>query len=429
MKNTKIAVIGLGYVGLPLFFELSKHFDVKGFDINSNKIRELRLKLDRNNIYSKNFFNKINLKKFTDDYKNLIDRNVFIVCVPTPIKKNFNPDLKYLTNSSKLLGKIIKNGDIVVYESTVYPGCTEDHCIPILEKFSRMKVLKNSEKKKGFYVCYSPERINPGDNVHNLNNVVKVLSGLERNSTLLVKNIYNKIVKIGIHIAKDIKTAEAAKIIENTQRDLNIALVNEFSIIFEKLNINIGEVLKAAKTKWNFLNFKPGLVGGHCIGVDPYYLTYISKKNKYLPKTILSGRIINDNFYKFIIKKIFKEMKRLKINQSNSKILIMGYTFKENISDFRNSKVKDLVNELIKKNVRISIFDPHVNLNLIKDKSIKNKFIKKRDLKKYDAIILTVPHKEFINYSQKFYKSIVKKNFMIFDLKNAFKLKMKTITL
>lgn len=430
MKKNNIAIIGLGYVGLPLFFELSTIHNVKGFDINSSKITELSNSVDRTNLFPKSYFKKNLINNFTDNYKDIDNCNIFIVCVPTPIKVNLKPDLKYLKDATKILGKILKKNDIVVYESTVYPGCTEEFCVPILENYSNMKlVTDNSKNKNGFYVCYSPERINPGDNLHTIKNITKVLAGFEKKSTKLIFNIYNKITNSGVYVAKNVKTAEAAKIIENTQRDLNIALVNELSIIFDRLNIEIDDVLKAARTKWNFINFVPGLVGGHCIGVDPYYLTYISKLNKYDPETILSGRRINDNFHNFIIYKLIKQINERNINRNKCKILIMGYTFKENISDFRNSKVSDLVYGLIKNNIKTSIYDPHVNLKIMKDNIIKNKFVKKSHLKTYDIILITVPHKIFLKYPKRFYEKLVNKNYVIFEIKRSLKHNLNIVSL
>lgn len=338
--NNKIAIIGLGYVGLPLAVAFSKKFEVTGFDKNEERIISLKRNIDRTQEFSKKQIKESKLN-FTCDDKKLKDINIFIIAVPTPIYNNKIPDLRNLLAATKTVSRFLKKGDLVIFESTVYPGVTDDICIPILQKNSKLKL------NHGFYCAYSPERINPGDKDKKLTNIVKVVSGSNIKTLNFVSSLYSKIIKAGIYKAESIKIAEAAKVIENTQRDLNIAFVNELTTIFSKMSISTYKVLKAASTKWNFLNFYPGLVGGHCIGVDPYYLTYKSIKLKYKPKVILSGRKTNDDMYKFLAKKIlnFKIQSKKKIFS----LLILGYTFKEDCNDIRNSQIPKLIEYLKKK--------------------------------------------------------------------------------
>jgi len=350
-KVNKICIIGLGYVGLPLLIEFSKYHKVIGFDTDIQRVMELRNFFDRNNEFKKSELKKIKNIEFTSDTKILDNCNIYIVTVPTPVKKNKSPDLNPLIQSSKLIGKFLKKKDIVIYESTVFPGCTEEVCVPILEKYSKLTYNKD------FFCGYSPERINFGDKKYKLTNIKKVTSGSNAKISNIIDKLYSKIIKVGTYKAESIIIAEAAKVIENTQRDLNIAFINELSIIFDKLKINTSKVLKAAGSKWNFLNFKPGLVGGHCIGVDPYYLTYKSKKVGYNPKLILSGRSINDEMPKFIFNKIKKLLKK------KNKVLFLGASFKENIPDFRNSKSLSLF-KLIKKNYQSDLVDPLIDTEL-----------------------------------------------------------------
>lgn len=403
MTYNKIGVIGLGYVGLPLVEQLlKKKFDVVGFDLNSKKINKI-LKL-----------RKFKKAKLSSDYKDLKDRNFFIVCVPTPINQKKTPDLRLLKLASKIVGKSLNMKDIVVYESTVYPGCTEEICVPILEKFSGLKLNKT------FYCGYSPERINPEDKKHTLANIIKVTSGSNNYSSIVIDKLYKKIIKAGTYRAESIKIAEGAKIIENVQRDLNIALINELSIIFDRMQLDVFKVLKAASTKWNFISFKPGLVGGHCIGVDPYYLTYKAKQLKYNPKIILAGRKVNDDVPKEINKKILKYFENK--NTLNKKILILGYSFKENSKDTRNTKVLDLYKILKKNFSNVEIFDPIIDSNeVFMEKKI---IIKKKITHKnfYDAIILAVPHKKILSLGKKRIIDFAKKNAFILDLKNALSL-------
>ena len=417
MKKSKICIFGLGYVGLPLAIEFAKKYNVVGFDKNHNRIKQLNLGKDINKEFSKPEIikNRKNLF-FTFDIKNIKKSDFYIVAVPTPIKKNLKPDLFNLKSACLIISKILKLNSIVIFESTVYPGLTEEFCVPLLERNTSLKYNKD------FFCGYSPERINPGDKFHQLNNIVKITSGSNKVTSRIVDQLYKSIIKAGTYNVKNIKIAEAAKVIENTQRDLNIAFVNELSIIFDKLKLNTNEVLEAASTKWNFLNFKPGLVGGHCIGVDPFYLTYKSKKEGYTPKFILSGRFINDNMSKFVCKKIFKSFKENNKNLKNSKILIMGLSFKENCSDTRNSKVFDIINYFIKNKVKINIFDPCAE-NLIQ-KYNKYRINKLKKHNYYDAIIITVGHKIFKKIGVKKIKSFAKRNSIFFDLKNIFKIKI-----
>ena len=335
MQNKyKIAIIGLGYVGLPLAVEFSHHYNVIGYDINSKRINELKSGFDRTFEVKKKDLNNLKSLFFTSKSKDLIDTNIFIVAVPTPIFKNKEPDLSLLTKATKTVGRFLNPGNIVIYESTVYPGTTEEYCVPILEDISGLRYLYSNNNHKninnGFYCGYSPERINPGDKKHNIKNICKITSGSTPKVSNIINKLYKKIIKAGTYKAPSIKVAEAAKIIENTQRDINIALINELAIIFNHLKIDTHSVLEAASTKWNFLPFKPGLVGGHCIGIDPYYLTYKSKLIGYKPKVVLAGRKINDSMGFFVAQCLMKEMNKKNIKLKKANILIMGLAFKEN---------------------------------------------------------------------------------------------------
>ena len=405
-KVNKICIIGLGYVGLPLLIEFSKYHKVIGFDTDIQRVMELRNFFDRNNEFKKSELKKIKNIEFTSDTKILDNCNIYIVTVPTPVKKNKSPDLNPLIQSSKLIGKFLKKKDIVIYESTVFPGCTEEVCVPILEKYSKLTYNKD------FFCGYSPERINFGDKKYKLTNIKKVTSGSNAKISNIIDKLYSKIIKVGTYKAESIIIAEAAKVIENTQRDLNIAFINELSIIFDKLKINTSKVLKAAGSKWNFLNFKPGLVGGHCIGVDPYYLTYKSKKVGYNPKLILSGRSINDEMPKFIFNKIKKLLKK------KNKVLFLGASFKENIPDFRNSKSLSLF-KLIKKNYQSDLVDPLIDTELF-FKSEKLKISKKISNKKYDVVIVAVKHDKIKDFGLKKIMDVSKKNLILIDLFNLF---------
>ena len=414
---SKIAIIGLGYVGLPLAYEFSKVHDCIGYDISKKRILELKSGIDKTDEYSKE--NILDSKLlFTDEEEDLNGKDFYIITVPTPLKKNNKPDLSPLKTASKTVGKYISKGSIIIYESTVYPGCTEEDCIPILEKYSNLRFNKD------FFCGYSPERINPGDKIRKLKDIVKVVSGSNKKTTRSVNKLYKSIIKAGTHIAPSIKVAEASKIIENVQRDVNISLVNEFALIFEKLNIDTQEVLDAASTKWNFSNYRPGLVGGHCIGVDPYYLAYKSLQKGYSPKVLLNGRKVNNSIPKRIVKSIVKKSNELNIRIKSSKILILGITFKENCSDVRNSRVIDLVKELKKISDNVFVHDNYADKVEIK-KEHKIEFIEKIN-NKYDIVILAVSHDNYlkINFSE-----ILKKNHILYDVKSILPKNISTLRL
>ncbi len=412
LNKIKIAVIGLGYVGLPLAISFSKKYNVIGYDLDKKRITNLKKGIDETLEVSKKTLSYQSQLKFTHNPKDITECNCYIVTVPTPINKFKKPDVSYLISASHLVGSVLKKGNTVIYESTVYPGATEEICLPVLEKKSKLTFNKD------FFIGYSPERMNPGDKIHSVSNIVKVTSGSNKRTTDFVDKLYKSIVKVGTYKSSSIKVAEAAKVIENTQRDINIALMNELSIIFNKLNIDTEEVLKAAGTKWNFLPFRPGLVGGHCIGVDPFYLTFKSKKVGYEPKIILSGRSLNDKMSKYVAKRLTTRMKNTKIKIQNSKVLVMGITFKENCPDIRNSKVFDLIKELKNYKIKITAFDPWVNKNQISQHKIK--LIKKPKINNYDCVLIAVPHKIFAKMGIKKIKKFTKKNSIIFDLKYLF---------
>ncbi len=412
-NNIKLAIIGLGYVGLPLALEFAKKKEVIGFDVNKKRILDLNNGFDKNLDFKKKEIKSLKKIKFTNNQKHLKSANCFIISVPTPVDKLNKPDLRPLFNASKMIGEIIKKGDLVIYESTVYPGCTEEECVPLLEKFSGLKYNKD------FYCGYSPERINPGDKIHTISNVKKITSGSTLKISNLVDKLYNEIITAGTHKAPSIKVAEAAKIIENTQRDLNIAFVNELHILFNKLKINTKDVLDAAESKWNFLPFRPGLVGGHCIGVDPYYLTHKAKSIKYKPKIILAGRNINDGMGKYVAMELINKMKTRNIKINGSKVLIMGLTFKENCADARNSGIQKVIPILKKYKCNLDLYDPWVD-----KKEIKKKYdiypLSKLKKNYYDAILIAVAHKKFRSLGMKFISRLCKKNHIIFDLKYLF---------
>ena len=412
-KEAKLAVIGLGYVGLPIALEFARKIKVVGFDINQGRVDLMKNNIDPSNELEAKDFEGCDIL-FSADMNDLKDVNFFIIAVPTPIDEANLPDLKPLLGASRTVGHVLKKGDYVVYESTVYPGCTEEDCIPVLEELSGLKF------KEDFKVGYSPERINPGDKQHTLQNVMKVASGCCEESLEQIAKTYELVVAAGVHRAPTIKVAEAAKIIENTQRDVNIALINELSIIFNKLKINTFDVLEAAGTKWNFLPFRPGLVGGHCIGVDPYYLTHKAQQAGYHSKVITSGRYVNDSMGFYIAKQTVKKIiAQGKIIQ-DSKVLIMGATFKEDVSDIRNSKVIDIVNELKSYQVHVDIIDPHADSDEMNHEygvplisSVSNE---------YDAIIVAVNHKEYMGLNENYFKSLMKENKGIFvDVKGIYK--------
>tara|TARA_B100000965_G_scaffold59287_1_gene45345 strand:- start:3006 stop:4268 length:1263 start_codon:yes stop_codon:yes gene_type:complete len=390
IRNKKIAIIGLGYVGLPLAVEFGKKYKTVGYDLNKTRVEELELGLDNTGeVTKRNLQSSIKLS-LTSNLDDISQCNIYIVSVPTPIDKKNNPDLSILFNATKMIGKILKKNDIVIYESTVYPGCTEEDCVPILEKYSKFKYNKD------FFCGYSPERINPGDKKRTVTKIVKITSGSNPKISKIIDDLYASIITAGTYLATSIKVAEAAKVIENCQRDINIAFVNELSILFNRMNLDTQEVLDAAGTKWNFLPFKPGLVGGHCIGVDPYYLTYQAEKMGYKSKIILSGRKLNDNFVNYIYENIKNYF--LKIDKSKKmKALIMGVTFKENCPDIRNSKVFDLVKKM-SNYFKVDVYDPYAS-----KKEVLNKYkIKLKDYNTlvendYNCIIVAVSHTEFLN--------------------------------
>lgn len=418
-KQTYLGVIGLGYVGLPIALEFARKVKVVGFDINSKRVEMMRCKIDPSGELSSADFEGTDIE-FTSSLDDLKKANFFIVAVPTPIDTYNMPDLKPLLSASLTVGKVLKKGDYVVFESTVYPGCTEEDCIPILEKESGLKFNVD------FKVGYSPERINPGDKEHTLAKIIKVVSGCDDISKEEIAKTYEIVVSAGIHRASCIKVAEAAKIIENTQRDLNIALMNELSIICDRLNINTYEVLEAAGTKWNFLKFSPGLVGGHCIGVDPYYLTYKAKDLGYHPDVILSGRKINDNMGAHIAKKTVQLLVKARKDILSSRVLVMGATFKENVEDIRNSKVVDVVNELKSFSVNVDIIDPHASADEFKEEYGME--LSKNPSGKYDAIVLAVSHKEYVSLDMDYLQSLTNNNAILIDLKGVFRSKVKDMT-
>lgn len=413
MSDIKIAIIGLGYVGLPLAVEFSQKHPTIGFDIVQSRVDELNDGFDRTLEVEESYLKLVNRKfgfKSTvrlDDIKNC---NYYIVTVPTPIDKNKRPDLQPLIKSSESIGTILKKGDIVIYESTVYPGATEEVCVPILEKISGLVFNKD------FYCGYSPERINPGDKIHRVTNIKKITSGSTAEVASKIDDLYNQIVIAGTHKASSIKVAEAAKVIENTQRDVNIALINELAIIFNKLEIDTESVLEAAGTKWNFLPFRPGLVGGHCIGVDPYYLTHKATEVGYHPEIILAGRRINDNMGSYVADQVLKLMTRKRIHVVDANVLVMGLTFKENCPDLRNTKVVDLIGEFERFNCKVDVYDPWVE----KD-AASNEYnilpIDKPENGKYDAIILCVAHDEFKHLTLADINEMGKKDYVLYDIK------------
>ena len=414
MINKKIALIGLGYVGLPLAVEFGKKREVTGFDINKNRIDLLKKNIDPTLEISKKEFIEATHLNFTSNPKDLKDCNIFIVTVPTPIDNHKRPDLTALEKSSETVGSILKKDDIVIYESTVYPGATEEICVPILEKKSGLIFNKD------FYCGYSPERINPGDKKHRLADIKKVTAGSTPEIAIEVDKLYKEIIIAGTHKAESIKVAEAAKVIENTQRDLNIALINELALIFKRMDIDTEAVLKAAGTKWNFLPFRPGLVGGHCIGVDPYYLTHKANEVGYYPEMILAGRRLNDNMGSYVANEISKLMTKKRIQIAEANILIMGLTFKENCPDHRNTRVVDLVKEFKSFSCNVDVYDPWVNRKQVAEE-YKIETIDKPIKDKYDAIILAVSHDEFKSLTESQIRAYGKDNHVLYDIKYLLK--------
>ena len=418
-KKKKLAVIGLGYVGLPIALEFAKKIKVIGFDINAQRVEMMRNKIDPSQELESSAFDGCDIE-FTNDLEVLKQANFFIVAVPTPVDEHNVPDLVPVLRASETIGKVIKKGDYVVYESTVYPGCTEEDCVPVIEKISGLKMVTD------YKIGYSPERINPGDKEHTISSIVKVVSGCCGESLEVIAKVYELVVKAGVHRASSIKVAEAAKIIENTQRDLNIALMNELSIIFDKMNINTFEVLEAAGTKWNFLKFQPGLVGGHCIGVDPYYLTHKSKELGYDSQVILAGRVINDGMAGYVAKKVLQHIIQNNGNVKDAKVLVMGATFKENVSDIRNSKVADVVKELKSFSLNVDVADPHADSD-----ELKHEYgfgLAENTGNDYDAVIITVPHNDYKQLDDAYFSSISKEKALIADLKGIYRNKISNRT-
>jgi len=413
--NKKIAVIGLGYVGLPLAVAFSEKFSVTGFDISKERVQELNRGYDKTKeVEEKELKNAINRGiKFTDNINEIKDANVYIITVPTPIDKHKNPDLTPLKKASESIGKLLKKDDIVIYESTVFPGCTEEVCVPILEKNSGLTFNKD------FFVGYSPERINPGDKKHTIKKILKVTSGSTPEVAKIIDELYSSVIEAGTYIAPSIKVAEAAKVIENAQRDINIAFVNELALIFDKMGIDTKSVLDAAGTKWNFLKFTPGLVGGHCIGVDPYYLTYKAKELGYHPEIILAGRRLNDNMGTFVANKLVKLMIKKGHTIRGSKVLVLGITFKENCPDIRNSRVIDVIEELEDFNMDIDVYDPWAI-----NEEVKNEYgfelIENPKLENYDGVVLAVAHKEFKSLEKEIKSIKKKKDLVVYDIKSFF---------
>ncbi len=410
----KIAVIGLGYVGLPLAIEFGKNNNVVGLDINQVRVQELLNGEDTTLETTKKEREDSKYLTYTSDLEDIADCNIFIITVPTPIDKFKKPDLMPLIRASEIVGTFLKKNDIVIYESTVYPGATEEICVPILENNSGYKFNKD------FYCGYSPERINPGDKERRLTMIIKVTSGSTPEAATFVDELYKEIITAGTHKAKSIRIAEASKVIENTQRDVNIALINELSLIFNRLDIDTEAVLQAAGTKWNFLPFKPGLVGGHCIGVDPYYLTFKALEVGYNPEMILAGRRLNDNMGSYVANQVIGLMHKKNIITKGANVLIMGLTFKENCPDLRNTKVVDLISEFVKFNCNVDIYDPWVD----KERAVYEYKIKPIDIpipNQYDAIVIAVAHDEFKQLSLSQIKSYGKENHVIYDIKYLLK--------
>lgn len=413
-KKAKLAVIGLGYVGLPIALEFAKKISVIGFDINAKRIEMMRNAQDPSKEVEAKEFEGRDIV-FTNDLEVLKQAKFFIVAVPTPVDKYNVPDLKPLIGASTTVGKVLKKGDYAVFESTTYPGCTEEDCLPVLEKLSGLKMGTD------FKLGYSPERINPGDKKNTLRTVVKVVSGCDEESLNEIAKTYEMVVDAGVHRATSIKVAEASKIVENTQRDLNISLMNELSLIFDRMGINTFDVIEAAGTKWNFLKFQPGLVGGHCIGVDPYYLTYKAAALGYESKVISSSRYINDDMAKYVARKIITHVLR---NSNEPRVLVKGVTFKENVSDIRNSKIVDTVKELLLFNIHVDVEDPYAQGEEVHEEYGLKLCTKEES--NYDAVIITVPHKTYESLDDSYFKGITKEKGVIADLKGIFKGKIKS---
>jgi UDP-N-acetyl-D-galactosamine dehydrogenase len=415
--NTKLSVIGLGYVGLPIALAFAKKIGVIGFDIRADRVDMMKKGIDPSNEVPSESFNDSDIL-YTSKIDDLKDATFHIIAVPTPTDKHNLPDLNPILDASESIGKILKKGDYVVYESTVYPGCTEEDCVPVLEKFSSLKYGED------FKVGFSPERINPGDKVNTLTSIVKVTSGCDEEASEEIARTYELIIDAGVHRASSIKVAEASKIIENTQRDINIAFMNELSIIFNKMGINTYEVLEAAGTKWNFLNFYPGLVGGHCIGVDPYYLSYKAKELGYHPQMIDSGRFINDSMGRYVGKQTVKKIISASKSPKGARVLVMGITFKENVSDIRNSKVMDVVDELLEFGIVVDVIDPKADAAEVNQ--AYGIVLEKAPKGIYDAVIVAVNHDEYANLNENFFSEILDKKGIVVDIKGILRDKIET---
>lgn len=417
-KKTKLSVIGLGYVGLPIALEFARKLKVVGFDIKPERVELMKKGVDPSNELEPEAFNNTDIS-FTANPDDLREASFHIIAVPTPVNKHNLPDLTPVLKASETAGRILKKGDYVVYESTVYPGCTEEDCIPVLERFSGLKYPKD------FKVGFSPERINPGDRNHTLTKITKVTSGCDSESAENIARVYELIIEAGVHRASSIKVAEAAKIIENTQRDINIAFMNELSIIFNRMGINTYEVLEAAGTKWNFLKFYPGLVGGHCIGVDPYYLSYKAKELGYHPQMIDSGRFTNDSMGRYVGKQTVKKIIATGKSPNEARALVMGMTFKEDVTDIRNSKVIDVVDEMRDFGVEVDVIDPGASHEeVFEEYKIR---LKKKPSGKYDAVVVAVSHREYLELDEAFFETLLADNGILVDIKGIFRKKIKRL--
>jgi UDP-N-acetyl-D-galactosamine dehydrogenase len=419
-KKKSLCVVGLGYVGLPIALEFAKNLKVVGFDINPERVNMMQNNIDPSNELPSSAFEGCDIT-FTHKVEDLADVGFFIVAVPTPINNMNLPDLGPVISASRTVGKVLKKGDYVVYESTVYPGCTEDDCVPVLEEISGLKMGTD------FKVGYSPERINPGDKVNTLRSIIKIVAGCDEESLNEIDKVYSVVIDAGLHRAASIKVAEAAKIIENTQRDVNIALINELSLIFNKMGLNTYDVLEAAGTKWNFLKFQPGLVGGHCIGVDPYYLVYKAKKMGYFSKVISSARYVNDSMGAYVGKQTVKKIMEMGKNALESKVLVMGATFKENVSDIRNSKVIDIIRELESFSVQVDIVDPHADSAELQHE-YGCSLVPQPSPNTYEAIIIAVAHNEYLNMDEQYLTSLLKDGQgVLVDIKGTYRSKIKQL--
>jgi UDP-N-acetyl-D-glucosamine/UDP-N-acetyl-D-galactosamine dehydrogenase len=417
-RKASLAVLGLGYVGLPIALEFASTIPVIGFDINEKRVELMKKGIDPSRELDADAFKNKNIR-FTTDINVLKEARFFVVAVPTPVDDHKVPDLTPVQKASETIGKVIKKGDYVVFESTVYPGCTEEDCLPIIERISGLKVCDD------FKLGYSPERINPGDKVHTLTNTVKIVSGCDALSLDEIAKTYELVVKAGVHRATNIKVAEAGKIIENTQRDLNISLMNELSIIFDKIGINTYDVLEAAGTKWNFMKYYPGLVGGHCIGVDPYYLTYKAQQLGYNSKVISAGRFVNDDMPRYVSKKVVQHIIKNSPNTAEAKVLVLGATFKENVSDIRNSKVADMVKDLLDYSLHVDFVDPHAEAADVKHEYGLD--MVQQIGTDYDAVILAVAHEEYKQFSEEYLLSITKPKALFADLKGIYRSKFSSL--